>query len=143
MHYILSIESDSIGSMTSSKSLISARTFWVVLCVATGIDIGATWLLGKPGFGSLARMIFALLPIPANLLLVAAIVGRIRQLDEFLRRVHLEAAAIAFLLTALAVFIYADLLKANCVGPLNVVVAWMLMALFYGIGYGIAARHYR
>lgn len=88
-------------------------------------------------------MLIALLPIPANLVLLAVIVRRIRRLDEFLRHVHLEAAATAFLLTALAVFIYADLQKAHCVGPLNVVVAWLLMALFYAIGYGIAARHYR
>jgi hypothetical protein len=119
------------------------QTFWAVLAIASAIDIAATWLLGRPGYPPYARMIFALLPIPANLVLLAVIVRRIRRLDEFLRHVHLEAAAIAFLLTALAVFIYADLQKANCVGPLNVGVAWLLMALFYGIGYAIAARHYR
>ena len=129
--------------MPDQNSIRPSRTFVIVLVVATAIDIGATWLLGRPGFGPPARMAFALLPIPANLVLLAVIVRRIRQLDEFLRRVHLEAAAIAFLLTALAVFIYADLQKAHCVGPLNVIVAWILMALFYGIGYVVAARHYR
>jgi hypothetical protein len=129
--------------MNPSKSAKTVSTFWVVLPIATAIDIGTTWLLGRPGFGPFARMAFALLPIPANLVLLAVIVSRIRQLDEFLRRVHLEATAVAFLLTALAVFIYADLQKAGCVGPLNVVVAWILMGVFYGIGYVIAARHYR
>jgi hypothetical protein len=129
--------------MTNQGSVRPARTFWAVLAVASAIDIGATWLLGRPGFGMYSRMLFALLPIPANLVLLAVIVRRIRRLDEFLRQVHLEAAAIAFLLTALAVFIYADLQKAHCVGPLNVGIAWILMALFYGIGYVIAARHYR
>jgi hypothetical protein len=119
------------------------RSFWTILAIASAIDIAATWLLGRSGYPPYARMIFALLPIPANLVLLAVIVRRIRRLDEFLRHVHLEAAAIGFLLTALAVFIYADLQKANCVGPLNVGVAWLLMALFYGIGYLIAARHYR
>ena len=93
--------------------------------------------------GSHARIVFALLPIPANLALVAVIVRTIRHLDEFLRRVHLEAIAIAFLLTLLAVSVYEDLQKAHVVGSLNVDAVWIFMAAFYGIGYFIAARHYR
>jgi len=129
--------------MTVRNSVQPVGTLLVVLCVATAIDIGAGWLLGQPGFGSHTRIIFALLPIPANLVLVAAIVRRIRQLDEFLRHVHLEAVAIAFLLTGLAVFVYGYLQKAQAVRPLNVGIVWIFMALFYGIGYVIAARHYR
>jgi hypothetical protein len=85
----------------------------------------------------------ALLPIPGNLVLVAVIVRTIRQLDEFLRRVHLEAIAIAFLLTVLAASVYEDLQKAHVVGSLNVGIVWIFMAAFYGIGYFVAARHYR
>ena len=129
--------------MTVRNSVQPVGTLLVVLCVATAIDIGAGWLLGQPGFGSHTRIIFALLPIPANLVLVAAIVRRIRQLDEFLRHVHLEAVAIAFLLTGLAVFVYGYLQKVQAVRPLNVGIVWIFMALFYGIGYVIAARHYR
>ena len=129
--------------MTVRNSVQRVGTLLVVLCVATAIDIGAGWLLGQPGFGSHTRIIFALLPIPANLVLVAVIVRRIRQLDEFLRHVHLEAVAIAFLLTGLAVFVYGYLQKAQAVRPLNVGIVWIFMALFYGIGYVIAARHYR
>ena len=114
-----------------------------VLCVAAVIDIGAGWLLGQPRFGSHARIIFALLPVPANLVLVAVIVRRIRELDEFLRHVHSEAVAIAFLLTGLAVFVYGYLQKAQAVRPLNVGIVWIFMAVFYGSGYVIAARHYR
>ena len=129
--------------MTVRNSVQPVGTLLVVLCFATAIDIGAGWLLGQPEFGSHARIIFAMLPIPANLVLVAVIVRRIRQLDEFLRQVHLEAVAIAFLLTGLAVFVYGYLQKAQAVRPLNVGVVWIFMALFYGIGYVIAARHYR
>jgi hypothetical protein len=129
--------------MNSGNRTRSALTFWVVLAVASAIDLGATWLLGRPNYPQPARIVFALLPIPMNLVLLAVIVRRIRQLDEFLRRVHLEAAAIAFLLSALAVFVYEGLEKAHCAGPLNAGVAWILMALFYGIGYLISARHYR
>jgi hypothetical protein len=129
--------------MTDRKSNHPALMFWSVLCIAFVIDIGASWLLTQPGFGPHARIVFALLPIPANLVLLAVIVRRIRQLDEFLRHVHLEAVAIAFLLTALAVFVYEDLQEAHCVGPLNTGIAWISMAVFYGIGYVIAIRHYR
>jgi hypothetical protein len=131
------------SEMRGPNSLQHVGTLLGVLCVATAIDVGAGWLLRQPEFGSHARIIFALLPIPANLVLVAAIVHRIRQLDEFLRHVHLEAVAIAFLLTGLAVFVYGYLQKAQAVRPLNVGIVWIFMALFYGVGYVIAARHYR
>jgi hypothetical protein len=115
----------------------------IVLCFSSAIDIGALWLLGRPGFDPRTRIVFALLPIPANLVLVGFIVRSIRQLDEFLRQVHLEAIAIAFLLTGLAVFVYGYLEKAQAVRALNMVTVWIFMTLFYGIGYLIAARHYR
>jgi hypothetical protein len=129
--------------MTRENSVLPIGIFGGVLFFASAIDLGAGWLLGQPGFGSHARILFAVLPIPANLVLVAMIVRRIRQLDEFLRYVHLEAVAIAFLLTGLAVFVYGYLQKAQAVRPLNVGVVWIFMAAFYGIGYVIAARHYR
>ena len=129
--------------MIDRNSSQPVGTFLGVLCLATAIDIGAGWLLGQPEFGSHARIIFALLPIPANLVLVAVIVRAIRRLDEFLRHVHLEAVAIAFLLTGLAVFVYGFLQKAQAVRPLNVGIVWIFMALFYGIGYVIAAKHHR
>ena len=83
------------------------------------------------------------LPVPANLVLVVLIIRTIRKLDEFLRQVHLEAVAIGFLLTGLAVFVYGYLERADAVRPLNVGIVWFFMLLFYGIGYVIAARHYR
>ena len=125
------------------NSVERIRTLLIVLCFAAAIDVGAGWLLGKPGFGSHTRIVVALLPIPANLVLVAVIVRAIRQLDEFLRHVHLEAIAIAFLLTGLGVFVYGCLQKAQAVRTLNVGIVWIFMAVFYGIGYVIAARHYR
>jgi Kef-type K+ transport system membrane component KefB len=129
--------------MTSRNSIRPVGPLPGVLCVAAAIDIGAGWLLGKPSFGSHARIILATLPIPANLALVVVIVRRIRQLDEFLRQVHLEAIAIAFLLTVLAASVYEDLQKAHVVGSLNVGMVWIFMAAFYGVGYVIAVRHYR
>jgi len=132
-----------IPTATERSPSHPARIFWVVLVVGTAIDIAAGWLLRQPDYGPHARIIFAVLPIPLNLVLVALIVRRIRQLDEFLRHVHLEAVAIAFLLTGVAVFVYGYLQQALVVHPLNFGIVWIFMVVFYGIGYLIAARHYR
>jgi hypothetical protein len=128
---------------TTPSSSHAARTFWAALAVGSAIDLAAGWLLRQPGYSPNARILFALLPIPLNLVLVALIVRRIRQLDEFLRHVHLEAVAIAFLLTGVAVFVYSYLQQAHVVHPLNFGIVWIFMLVFYGIGYVIAARHYR
>jgi len=130
-------------TITARTSSHAALTFWAALAVGTAFDITAGWLLRQPGYSPRARILFALLPIPMNLILVALIVRRIRQLDEFLRQVHLEAVAIAFLLTGVAVFIYGYLQQAHVVHPLNFGIVWIFMVVFYGLGYVIAARHYR
>src|SRR5271163_2572021 len=108
----------------------AARIFWAVLTVGTAIDITAGWLLRQPDYGPHSRILFALLPIPLNLVLVALIVRRIRQLDEFLRHVHLEAVATAFLLTGVAVFVYGYLQQAHVVHPLNFGIVWIFMVVF-------------
>ena len=103
--------------MNKEKSNSSVGMLLITLCLATAIDLGAGWWLGRPGLGQGVRTAIALLPIPANLALIALIVRTIRRLDEFLRQVHLEAVAIAFLLTGLAVFVYGYLERANAVRP--------------------------
>jgi hypothetical protein len=115
----------------------------VTLAVATAIDIAAGLLCIRAHATHRLQIILALLPIPANLVLIAQLVRTIRALDEFLRRVHLEAAAIAFFLTGLAVFIYGYLENAHAVATLNVGVAWVFMVIFYALGYLVAYRHYR
>jgi len=129
--------------MVEGKPNSSGGLLLFTLCLATVIDVGAGWWLGRPGLGQNARIAIALLPVPANLVLVALVVRTIRKLDEFLRHVHLEAVAIAFLLTGLAVFVYGYLERAHAVRPLNVAIVWVFMAVFYGIGYLVSVRHYR
>jgi hypothetical protein len=129
--------------MAQQKSNSPASAIPLTLGLATAIDIAAGWWLRSPGLGPDARIAIALLPIPANLVLTALIVRTIRRLDDFLRQVHLEAVAISFLLTGLAVFVYGYREAAHAVGPLNVGIVWLFMAIFYGIGYLVAARHYR
>jgi uncharacterized membrane protein len=129
------------NSSSPGRSRIAPLLF--TLCLASLIDVGTGWLLHQPYLSQRARVLIAFLPVPANLVLVALIVSTIRRLDEFLRQVHLEAVAIGFLLTGLAVFVYAYLQRAGAVPALNVGIVWVFMVLFYGVGYIVAARHYR
>jgi Kef-type K+ transport system membrane component KefB len=111
--------------------------------VAAAVDIGASLMLRYLDVSPAARIAMALLPVPANVWLLVMIVRSVRKLDEFQKRVHLEAVVIAFLATGLAVFVYGYLQKAQAVGALNMGLVWGFMGIFYALGYFIAARHYR
>ena len=111
--------------------------------LAAAIDIGSASMLRHLDLSPAARIASALLPIPANVALLVMIVRSVRKLDEFQRRVHLEAVVIAFLATGLAVFIYGYLQIAQAVPPLDMALVWGFMGIFYVLGYFIAARHYR
>ena len=64
-------------------------------------DIVTSWLLARTELGQTTRVAIALLPIPANVWLIAIILRSIRRLDEFLKRIQFEAVAVAFLTTGL------------------------------------------
>jgi hypothetical protein len=81
--------------------------------------------------------------VPFNVAVMVLVVKSIRRLDEFQRRVHFEAVAVAFISTGLAVLLWGYLQKADIVGPVNVGLVWVPMTVFYCIGYLVAARHYR
>ena len=114
----------------------------VALLVAA-TDIVTSLLLARMELGQTARVAIALLPIPANVWLIAIILRSLRRLDEFLKRIQFEAVAVAFLTTGLAALTYGQLQKAHVVGPLNVGLIWGFMAVSYALGYAVAARHYR
>src|SRR5205814_9027417 len=146
MYTLLFVLFEILPPCMQNPSLPARKSFaplLLTLCLASIIDLGAGWLLRQPHLTQPARVLIAFLPVAASLVLVALIVGTVRKLDEFLRHVHLEAAAIGFLLTGLAVFVYCYLQRASALPPLNVGIVWLFMVLFYGIGYVIAARHYR
>jgi hypothetical protein len=117
--------------------------FLVVVLLATAIDIGAFWALGRIELGYTARIAVALTPLPADIALIVLVLRRIRRLDEFQKRVHFEAVAVAFLSTGVAVFVYGYLQVAHVAGPLNAGLVWAFMLLFYAIGYFIAVSHYK
>ena len=93
--------------------------------------------------GQTARVTIALLPIPANVWLIAIILRSLRKLDDFLKRIQFEAVAVAFLTTGMAALTYGQLQTAEVVGPLNGGTIWAFMLVSYVLGYAVAARHYR
>jgi hypothetical protein len=115
----------------------------IVAVVATAIDIAAFYMLARMELSQTARLAVALLPVPADTTLLVMILRRIQRLDEFQKRLQFEAVVIAFLSTALAVFFYGYLQKAQAVGPLSVGLVWAFMAAFYAIGRVVAAGHYK
>lgn len=117
--------------------------FLLVLAAASAIDKAADWALANRSLEQTARLAVALLPLPGNIILIAMVLGRIRSLDEFQKRIHFEAVVVAFLGTGVAVFVCDYLRKAQAVGPLNAVWVWAFMGVSYAIGYAIAIRQYR
>lgn len=126
--------------MTQSRSGL-ALLFVGVL--SSAIDILAYYLLDRGGLSLGMRTAVAFLPLPADLVLLLMILRRVRRLDEFQKRIQLEAVAAAFLATGLAVFLYGYLQKAELVGPLRMGLVWLFMTVFYGIGYFAAVKHYQ
>jgi len=117
--------------------------FFLVLVLASAIDVGAIWALRRFELGQAARIAVALLPLPGNVALIALVLRQIRGLDEFQQRIHFEAVVVAFLSTGVAVFLHGYLQKAQAVGPLNTGFIWVFMFVSYGIGYLIAVNHYK
>jgi hypothetical protein len=125
------------------KSQIGFPTPITVALLVAATDIITSLLLARMELGQTARVAIALLPIPANVWLIAIILRTLRRLDEFLKRIQFEAVAVAFLTTGLAALTYGQLQKAQVVGPLNAGLIWGFMAASYALGYAVAARHYR
>jgi len=121
----------------------SLALFITVLVLSSAIDAIAFWVLPRMQLSPAARIGAGLLPLPGDLTVIAMVLRRIRNLDEFQRRIHFEAAVFAFLATGVAVFVYGCFQQARAIGPYNANLVWIFMAVTYGIGYYIAVRHYR
>ena len=125
------------------KSQIGFPTPVTVALLVAATDIFTSWLLARMELSQTARVAIALLPIPANVWLIAIILRTLRRLDEFLKRIQFEAVAVAFLTTGLAALTYGQLQTVQVVGPLNAGLIWGFMGVSYVLGYAVAARHYR
>ncbi len=115
----------------------------LIAVAATAIDICTRFALDIPGLTFPARLTIALMPLPGNIALLVTILQIVRALDEFQKRVQLEAVVVGFLATGVAVFVYGFLQRADIVGPLNMVLVWLFMLISYGIGYFVSMSHYK
>ena len=125
------------------KSQIGFPTPVTVALLVAATDIVTSLLLARMELSQTARVAIALLPIPANVWLIAIILRTLRRLDEFLKRIQFEAVAVAFLTTGMAALTYGQLQTAHVVGSLNGGTIWAFMLVSYVLGYAVAARHYR
>ena len=85
---------------------------------------------------------FPVAPLIPLLLLLRAIVGFFRRLDELQRRIQLDALAFAFAGSALLTFTY-GLLENVGFPRLSYGYVWSVMGVLWGIGTAVAKRRYR
>ena len=89
----------------------------------------------------ITRTLLAVMPMLPALGVCWASVRELRRIDEFRRRVQLEALASAFLATAFVTFSYGFLENAGY-PRLSMFVVWPLMATFWIIARAVCVRRY-
>ena len=100
-------------SWSSRVTSILARPFvlWGFAALATSLTV--QWIFKHEDLRSPARQMLGFLPALLAVWFVVAFVTDVRKLDEMKRRIHLQAAAIAFLLTVILTFVFDGLKSAG------------------------------
>ena len=125
-----------------TKELRQAMKPMVASVAAAFLGVIASALLKNYQFAPPVKVLVALLPAPAYAVLIYVILRGVRDMDEMQRRIHLEAAAICLMATAMVTVTYGFLGLAGAPQP-NWAFVTCLMALLYTVGYAVAYRHYR
>jgi hypothetical protein len=120
---------------------VSQMAVAVTLGVASVIFI--SWLLEKRELGAAARLGLALIPVAAYVFCLVSYLRLIRLADELQRRIHLEALAIAFPSSAVAVFACEYLRKAGFITEFKPDYVLMIMLGLWALGFLIARRRYQ
>jgi hypothetical protein len=84
---------------------------WGIAALATGLTVN--WIFKHEELRSPAKLRLGSLPALMAILFVVAFVKNVRKLDEMRRVIHLQAAAIAFLLTVILTFVFDGLKNAG------------------------------
>ena len=100
-------------SLGSRLTCIFGRPFvlWGIAALATALTV--EWIFRHEELHSPARLVLGFLPALLAILFVLAFVKDVRKLDEMVRRIHLQAAAISFLLTVILTFVFDGLKSAG------------------------------
>ena len=119
--------------------LPSVGISWLLLYFA------ARLLLEKAEFSTGVRVAIALAPIPVFGLFLWQVIQGVRSADEFERRIHLEALALAYPLVMLLYMTLALMQRAVTLSleDWSYAHTWIYLPLFYFAGLGFARRRYR
>ncbi len=126
--------------MTPNRTFSSRFTrpvfLWAVGAALT--DILSAWLLVR---GRGPRWV-GLLPILPSLFFLLALVQSVLRMDEMQKRICLESASIAFLLTFVITFVFSGIEQAGIArAPWDLIGAFMM--LLWAGAYGISTWRYR
>lgn len=104
-----------MNGMADSCSVRSRWTqpfvLWGFATAATGF--GVLWLLKHEQFSSTLRSVLGFLPTLMWIFFIVAVARGVRKLDEMGKRIHLQAASIAFLLTVILSYAFVGLEAAG------------------------------
>jgi hypothetical protein len=102
---------DSSRCWRLTSILVRPFVLWGIATLATALTV--KWLFTHVELHSPAKPMLGFLPALLAILFVVAFVKDVRKLDEMRRRIHLQAAAIAFLLTVILTFVFDGLKDAG------------------------------
>jgi len=128
-------------SWNSRLTNIFTRPFvlWGLAALATAVTV--KWVFNHVELRSPAKPMLGLLPALMAVLFVVAFVKDVRKLDEMVRRIHLQAAAISFLLTVILTFVFDGLKDAGiyraALSDLDTatVLIWVAATMFFSLRY--------
>jgi hypothetical protein len=127
-------------SKTNSRLVLNCA-----LAVAAGLVsvIFISWLLETQTLAAPVRLGLALIPVAAYVFCLVSYLRLIRLADELQRRIHLEALAIAFPSSAVAILAFEYLRKAGFITVFKPDYALMTMLALWALGFFIAWRRYQ
>jgi hypothetical protein len=130
---------DSSRNSRLTRVLTQSFVLWGIGTLATALTV--QWIFKHEELHSPARQVLGFLPALLAVLFVVTFVKDVRKLDEMRRRIHLQAAAISFLLTVILTFVFYGLKSAGIYGAtlsdLNTatVLFWAVALIFLSLRY--------
>jgi hypothetical protein len=119
------------------------RRFLVSLAMLVASIAVVSWILRTQDLPMAARIAIALIPPACFVFYILSLAGAVTHLDEFQRRVHLDALAIAYPALGLAVFACEYLRKAGVINSLMPDHVLLMMMAILGLSYLVAWRRYQ
>ena len=118
-------------------------TMAIALAIGVASIITVSWLLQWLEVSGPVRLMLAMVPVAAFVFMIVSYLQLVREADEMQKRIHLEALAIAFPSSVVAVFACEYLRKGGFLTQFKPDYALMLMLVLWALGYLIAWRRYQ